>query len=242
MEVLLPPSCGFRRARRRLIKHLCTDALIWTRFTPPKILSAGLRSVPVCFGIIRALMQRSFGGFGVLKRRIECASLTLEYCSPSFRGPHKIACGDFAGSPIRAFLPRCVTARARLRGGVNFAAHLSHGCSFSPSEYAFGGDPLESSVLYHGSIVTPFLRVSPSFTPPKILSAGLRSVPVCFGVTRALMQRSFGGFGVLKRGIRCTSRGKCCLPLLPFGYSSPAREEFSPPKMQDILFVLFDRV
>ena len=53
----------------------------------------------------------------------------------------------FAGSPIRAFLPRDVTARARLRGGVNFAAYLSHGCSFPPSEYAFGGDPLESIVL-----------------------------------------------------------------------------------------------
>ena len=75
------------------------------------------------------------------------ASPAGEYCTPSFRGPHKIACGDFAGSPIRAFLPHCVTARARLCGGVNFAAHLSHGCSFSPSEYTFGGDPLESSVL-----------------------------------------------------------------------------------------------
>ena len=71
----------------------------------------------------------------------------------------------FVGSPIRAFLPRDVTARARLRGGVNFAAYLSHGCSFSPSEYAFGGDPLESSVLYHGSVVTPFLRVSPLIYP-----------------------------------------------------------------------------
>ena len=75
------------------------------------------------------------------------ASAKGEYRSPSFRGPHKIACGDFAGSPIRAFLPHCVTARARLCGGVNFAAHLSRGCSFSPSEYTFGGDPLESAVL-----------------------------------------------------------------------------------------------
>ena len=29
-----------------------------------------------------------------------------------------------------------------LRGGVAFAAYLSHGCSFSPSEYSFGGDPV----------------------------------------------------------------------------------------------------
>ena len=61
----------------------------------------------------------------------------------------------FCGEPHSGLLPHCVTARARLRGGVNFAAHLSHGCSFSPSEYAFGGDPLESSVLYHGSIAYP---------------------------------------------------------------------------------------
>ena len=91
-------------------------------------------------------MQHPLGGCVVLKYEIECTSRG-ECCSPSFRGPHKIAYGDFAGSPIRAFLPHCVTARARLRGGVNFAAHLSHGCSFSPSEYAFGGDPLEGSVL-----------------------------------------------------------------------------------------------
>ena len=29
-----------------------------------------------------------------------------------------------------------------VRGGVTFAAYLSHGCSFSPSEYSFGGDPV----------------------------------------------------------------------------------------------------
>ena len=34
------------------------------------------------------------------KVRIKCTSRG-EYCSPTFRGPHKIACGDFAGSPIR---------------------------------------------------------------------------------------------------------------------------------------------
>ena len=64
----------------------------------------------------------------------------------------------FAGSPIRAFLPRDVTARARLRGGVNFAAYLSHGCSFSPSEYTFGGDPLEGIVLLKCGIYRPPLE------------------------------------------------------------------------------------
>ena len=44
------------------------------------------------------------GGYGVLGGEMECTSRE-ECCSPSFRGPHKIACGDFAGSPIRAFLP-----------------------------------------------------------------------------------------------------------------------------------------
>ena len=51
------------------------------------------------------------------------------------------------GAPFGLSSPRDVTARVRLRGGVNFAAHLSHGCSFPPSEYTFGGDPLESIVL-----------------------------------------------------------------------------------------------
>ena len=76
-------------------------------------------------------MQHPLGVCGVLKRGNECASRG-ECCSPS--------------SPT-GLLPHCVTARARLRGGVNFAAHLSHGCSFSPSEYTFGGDPLERTIL-----------------------------------------------------------------------------------------------
>ena len=48
----------------------------------------------------------------------------------------------FAGTPTSGLLPHYVVARARLRGGVNFAAYLSHGYSFPPSEYPFGGDPL----------------------------------------------------------------------------------------------------
>ena len=44
---------------------------------------------------------------------------------------------------------------------------------------------------------------------------------------------------VLKRKIECASLNMgVLLPLLPFGLSSPTREEFSPPKMRDILFVL----
>ena len=98
--------------------------------------------------------------------RIGCSSClkTLRICCSS-RGyldfpllpgdPTK--CMHFAGSPIRAFLPRDVTARARLRGGVNFAAYQSHGRSFPPSEYTFGGDPLESAVL---------LKCGTNFSPP----------------------------------------------------------------------------
>ena len=71
----------------------------------------------------------------------------------------------FCGEPHSGLLPHCVTARARLRGDVNFAAHLSHGCSFSPSEYTFGGDPLESSVLYHGSIAYPLPAGFPLICP-----------------------------------------------------------------------------
>ena len=40
--------------------------------------------VPVCFGVIRELMQHPLGGCGVPKREIGCTSLTWEYCSPSF--------------------------------------------------------------------------------------------------------------------------------------------------------------
>ena len=39
--------------------------------------------VPVCFGVIRALMQHPLGVCGVLKRKIECTSRG-ECCSPSF--------------------------------------------------------------------------------------------------------------------------------------------------------------
>ena len=81
-----------------------------------------------------------------------------------------------------------------------------------------------------------------SGSPPKVFSVGLRSVPVCFGVMRKLMQHPLGECGVIKdeNGVY-VSRGML-LPLLPFGCSSPTREECSPPKMRDILFVLFDKV
>ena len=46
-----------------------------------------------------------------------------------------------------------------LRGGVAFAAYLSHGCSFSPSEYSFGGDPVRvhSSFIRRGPRESPLL-------------------------------------------------------------------------------------
>ena len=48
---------------------------------------------------------------------------------------------------------------------------------------------------------------------------------------------------VLKRKIECASLNMGVLfPLLPFGLSSPTREEFRPPKMRDMLFVHFDKV
>ena len=82
-----------------------------------------------------------------------------------------------------------------------------------------------------------------SGSPPKAFSVGLRSVPVCFGVIRALMQHSLGGCGVLiDENGRPSPDMEVLFPLLPFGYSSPTREECSPPKMRDMLFVLFDKV
>ena len=59
----------------------------------------------------------------------------------------------------------------------------------------------------------------------------------------AFIQHPFGVWVVLKRGLECASSDMGVLfPLLPFGCSSPTREEFRPPKMRDILFVIFDRV
>ena len=56
------------------------------------------------------------------------------------------------------------------------------------------------------------------------------------------MQHPLEGCGVFKRENRVyVSRGML-LPHLPFGLSSPTREKFTPPKMRDILFVLFDKV
>ena len=56
-----------------------------------------------------------------------------------------------------------------------------------------------------------------SGSPPKVFSVGLRSVPVCFGVIRKLMQHPLGVCGVLKRGNECASRGECCSPSFPSG-------------------------
>ena len=64
-------------------------------------------------------------------------------------------------------------------------------------------------------------------------------VPVCFGVIRELMQHPRVGCGVIKdeNGVYVPDRG-VLFPHLPFGYSSPAREKFSPPKMRDKLLVI----
>ena len=51
--------------------------------SPPKVFSVGLSPVPVCFGVLRELMQQPLGGCGGLKREIECTS-RVECCSPSF--------------------------------------------------------------------------------------------------------------------------------------------------------------
>ena len=51
--------------------------------SPPKAFSVGLRSVPVCFGVIREFMQHPLGGYGVFGGGIGCTSRG-ECCSPSF--------------------------------------------------------------------------------------------------------------------------------------------------------------
>ena len=65
--------------------------------------------VPVCFGVIREFMQRSFGGFGVLKRGIGCTSLTWECCSPSFPS---------------GFPPPLVKSAVLLKCGICFSSFL----------------------------------------------------------------------------------------------------------------------
>ena len=51
-----------------------------------------------------------------------------------------------------------------------------------------------------------------------------------------------GGYGVLKGEIECTSRGECCSPTFPSGFPPPLGIGDNPPKMRDMLFVLFDKV
>ena len=50
--------------------------------SPPKVFSVGLSPVPVCFGVIRELIQHPLGGYGGLKRGLECASLDMGVLSP----------------------------------------------------------------------------------------------------------------------------------------------------------------
>ena len=89
--------------------------------------------------------------------------------------------------------------------------------------------------------VRPSLNIF-SGSPPKVFSVGLSPVPVCFGVIRELMQHPLGGCGVSGDEDRVHVSLGMLFPLLPFGLSSPTREECSPPKMRDMLFVLFDKV
>ena len=88
--------------------------------------------VPVCFGVIRELMQHSLGGCGGLKREIGCTSLTWEYCSLSFpsgfppplgKSSHLLKCGIFFlffliefESSIEIIERRTVLAERRSRG------------------------------------------------------------------------------------------------------------------------------
>ena len=61
--------------------------------------------------------------------------------SPSNPGTPQNAC-ILRGAPFGLSSPVASQHALGLRGGVTFAAYLSHGCSFSPSEYSFGGDPV----------------------------------------------------------------------------------------------------
>ena len=93
--------------------------------------------------------------FGVLKGINMLPSPDMGVRDPSSLKPHKVSslrCGTLRGPRIPGLLPHCVAALAHLRGGTNFAAHLSHGCSFPPSEYTFGGDPLRLAVSQNAGL------------------------------------------------------------------------------------------
>ena len=63
--------------------------------SPPKVFSVGLSPVPVCFGVIRALIQHPLGGCGVLKREIGCTSRGECYSPSSPSGfPPPLGIGD----------------------------------------------------------------------------------------------------------------------------------------------------
>ena len=68
-----------------------------------------------------------------------------------------------------------------------------------------GVKPGSTSPMGLGGANVQLGRMRPSLniflgSPPKVFSVGLRSVPVCFGVIRALMQRQLGGCGVQRHG------------------------------------------
>ena len=68
-----------------------------------------------------------------------------------------------------------------------------------------GVKPGSTSPMGHGGANVQLGRTRPSLniflgSPPKVFSVGLRSVPVCFGVIRELIQHSLGGCGVQRHG------------------------------------------
>ena len=109
--------------------------------SPPKVFSVGLSPVPVCFGVLRELMQQPLGGCGGLKREIECTS-RVECCSPSFpsgippplgKSSVLLKCGICFSSLLIKFESRIEIIKRR--------TVLTKRRSLCPTENTFGGDP-----------------------------------------------------------------------------------------------------
>ena len=109
-----PTENAFGSDQSSLRLKLSVHSLIFTpretRAKPSFVRGAFAYGVPAesIFGGVNLIQMRASGRWGVGTEKTSCPKartrvrpLTREYCSPSFRGPHKIACGDFAGSPIR---------------------------------------------------------------------------------------------------------------------------------------------
>ena len=197
------------------------------------------------------------------QREIEFTSQTWEYCSPPTKTRNALkptGTGSSRGPRTRGLGAQMFNSDRCVRVEHFFGV---------PAESIFGGVKVRPRLFrsYTRTHATPARRVrraqasltgvrpltleycSPS-SPSGLLphSGRVQSsimevlLPPSCGFHHA-RKRPLKVYAVLKLVLRMKSPDMgVLLPLLPFGLSSPTREECSPPKMRDMLFVLFDKV